>query len=196
MSNSESTMRVFAGIPLDSRNAAKAVELVGQLRAASGPLHGARLSCPGSERLHLTLKFCGDVSEQRIPDMLSALQNLAWDPFELQFGGAGVFPQPSRPRVFWAGVRRGAEELTRLAQQVNTALVPLGLQSDQRPYHPHLTLCRVRDTRQARWDQAIEMAEAWQWPRMAVSRLVLWQSILQSHGPEYRSLGESLAAGK
>lgn len=193
MPNPSSRIRVFAGIPLNAACEHAAVGLVRSLRAENGPLAGARLSCPARERLHLTLKFCGDVDEDHVPAMLKALRNISWNAFTLRLGGAGVFPGLPRPRVFWAGVQQGAKQLTALAGKVDQGLRVLGVEPERRSYHPHLTLCRVREARDADWQEALVRAQEAQWPELPIERIVLWQSTLQPAGPEYRVLGEALA---
>ena len=59
-----------------------------------------------SEGIHLTLKFMGDIQAEMAERVLAALPPVAarFSPFELSISGLGVFPNPRRPRVLWAGV--------------------------------------------------------------------------------------------
>ena len=58
--------------------------------------------------------------------------------------GLGVFPNPRRPRVLWAGLDGDLATLSALQIAVDQAVETLGLPKDDRPFSPHLTLGRVR----------------------------------------------------
>lgn len=98
---------------------------------------------PGN--LHLTLKFLGDVRSEKIDVVSEAIQNVAdaQTPFSIAFGGVGTFPDFTRPRVLWIGMKQGALAFSDLAKSVNFTLKPLGFPADNR-FHPHLTLARLR----------------------------------------------------
>ena len=94
---------------------------------------------------HLTLKFLGDVPPERVDVVSEAVQNVAdaQVPFSIEFGGVGAFPNFTRPRVLWVGIKQGASTVSNLAKSVNAALKHLGFSTDNR-FHPHLTLARLR----------------------------------------------------
>jgi 2'-5' RNA ligase len=94
---------------------------------------------------HLTLKFLGDVRPETIDVVSEAVQNVAnaQVPFSIKFGGVGAFPNFTRPRVLWVGVKQGALTLSNVAKAVNLELKHLGFPTDNR-FHPHLTLARLR----------------------------------------------------
>ena len=94
---------------------------------------------------HLTLKFLGDVHPEKIDVVGKAIQNVAdaQSPFSIEFGGVGAFPNFTRPRVLWMGIKQGALTVTDLAKSVNFALKRHGFPIDNR-FHPHLTLARLR----------------------------------------------------
>ncbi|WP_458119770.1 RNA 2',3'-cyclic phosphodiesterase [Paenibacillus sp. Z6-24] len=96
------------------------------------------------EDLHITLQFFGDVDVDRLPQLSAALQQAAAvvRPFQLQLGGAGVFGNPSAPRVLWIEPQGDTDSLYRLQTEVQQICIPLGFAPEQRPYHPHLTVAR------------------------------------------------------
>ncbi len=99
---------------------------------------------PGS--IHLTLKFLGDVPvayRTSIQDKLEeAVKGHA--PFDLAAGEIGCFPAPHRPRVVWTGVHHELAALQALREAIEAHIAPLGYPTENRPFHPHLTLGRVR----------------------------------------------------
>ena len=96
--------------------------------------------------IHLTLKFLGEVPLQQREALQKALAHAVHPhaPFELAAGGLGCFPNPRRPRVAWVGVHQNAEALRGLRDAVEAHMAPLGYPTETRPFHPHLTLGRVR----------------------------------------------------
>jgi 2'-5' RNA ligase len=100
----------------------------------------------GPEKLHLTLKFLGNVAEDDLIPVEQALEQLRGrhEPFELETSGFGAFPSERRARILWAGVGEGSGPLRVVAQSVDDLLEPAGFGREHRPYVPHLTLGRAR----------------------------------------------------
>jgi 2'-5' RNA ligase len=195
MTDQTAVFRLFAGVPLSEECRAVSAELLQRLRGPEGPLgseaaRGARISCPPPERQHLTLKFLGDTDPDTVPVLSAALAKISFQPFLLQLEGAGFFPSAARPSVLWAGVGQGADALADLAGQVNEALAPLGFAPEKRPFHPHLTLGRVRAAGRADWNAVQRLVAGCSWPGLRVSRFVLWKSELKPGGAVYTPLGE------
>jgi 2'-5' RNA ligase len=96
------------------------------------------------EGVHLTLKFLGDVAEERREELIVALKSAVdgTHPIALAVKGAGAFPDFDRPRVFWAGVESDPA-LELLADGVERRFAPLGFPSEARAFRPHLTIGRA-----------------------------------------------------
>lgn len=99
------------------------------------------------ESIHLTLKFLGNISSGRVPQIEGAVREAARGvpAFHLEIGGLGVFPNTQRPRVAWVALRGEVEKLAGLQEGIDSALLPLGFPRESRPFTPHLTLARVRE---------------------------------------------------
>jgi 2'-5' RNA ligase len=104
------------------------------------------------EKLHCTLKFLGDTREEILPDIVSALGQVASStlPFPTRYSGLGCFPDKREPRIVWAGMEDPDGSLQKLAQTVDTRMAELGFKTEQRVYHPHVTLGRVKGSRHIR----------------------------------------------
>ncbi|BBD09725.1 RNA 2',3'-cyclic phosphodiesterase [Desulfovibrio ferrophilus] len=146
---------------------------------------------------HLTLKFLGNVAPSALDDVKHALTGVEFAPFVLQAGGCGAFPAKGRPAVLWLGLERGAEKLAKLAASVDQTLKPLGFAPEGKPFHPHLTLLRVRldkkasQTREARsdpWPEMMEGIARERWEAFALERFTLFRSVLGPDGPRYTAL--------
>ena len=103
----------------------------------------------GQEKIHLTLKFLGDVAEEDLDMIEKALQPVSsgHDPFEVSTSGFGAFPSAKRANILWSGIEQGSEHLRTLAEEVENLLAPAGFERESRPYVPHLTLGRARSRR-------------------------------------------------
>jgi 2'-5' RNA ligase len=101
--------------------------------------------CVRPDHLHVTLAFIGDVAESRAAAIVEAwAAPLAAAPFEVAFGGVGVFPSRGAPRVLWLGLTSGAEEVGAVQRLVAARLEAIGVAFEHAPFHPHLTLARWR----------------------------------------------------
>jgi RNA 2',3'-cyclic 3'-phosphodiesterase len=100
----------------------------------------------GPEKLHVTLKFLGNVAEADLSRVQEALEQLRGrhEPFEVETSGFGAFPSERRARILWAGVGEGSGLLRAVAQSLDDLLEPAGFGRERRPYVPHLTLGRAR----------------------------------------------------
>ncbi|MBT3241264.1 MAG: RNA 2',3'-cyclic phosphodiesterase [Chloroflexi bacterium] len=94
--------------------------------------------------IHITLKFLGDVSENNIPMINEIIQKAASNskPLDITAGGFGIFPNVTRPRVIWVGIK-APEELFKLQARTEIETSKMGYSPDQRKFNPHLTMGRV-----------------------------------------------------
>jgi len=147
---------------------------------------------PPSAPEHLTLRFLGDLPEETILPLRSALELVAraTPPFEVVFEGVGAFPSRANPRVVWVGVSRGREEVTSLAVRTAAALEGIVGAPDRERFVPHLTLFRVRSPAQRSRAQALLAGtEPPPSPRaVRVRDLFLKQSTLAPRGAVHRTV--------
>jgi 2'-5' RNA ligase len=97
------------------------------------------------ESFHITLKFLGEMPEDRLADIKQTLAQVRAQATTISFRGTGFFPTPKSARVFWVGIEPD-EHLPALAATVDDALQQLpnlGLKRERNPYRPHLTLARA-----------------------------------------------------
>jgi 2'-5' RNA ligase len=97
--------------------------------------------------IHLTLKFLGNIPSKQVTDIAEALKRAVHgiSPFRLEISGLGAFPSLKQARVFWVGVGGELDRLSRLQQNIDSALAALGFAKEERPFVPHLTLARIRE---------------------------------------------------
>jgi RNA 2',3'-cyclic 3'-phosphodiesterase len=134
-------MRCFVALELPAQARAAAAEVLGDLKRS-----GADVKWVRPENLHVTLKFLGEVADERAPDLGQALETACAGQPALALGlaGAGAFPSPQRPQVVWLGLAGQVAELAGLAARIDKGLVGLGFAPESRPFQAHVTLGRLR----------------------------------------------------
>jgi len=97
---------------------------------------------------HLTLKFLGDTTPAQLDALIPALDSVraAHAAFDLGLGAFGAFPNLRSPRVLFFDVERGADNLERLARDVDLAVQrATGLPLETRRFRAHATVARVKE---------------------------------------------------
>jgi len=96
--------------------------------------------------IHLTLKFLGNIPSKRVTEITEAMEEAAQgiSRFHLEISGLGAFPSLRQTRVFWVGIGGEVDKLSRLAQNIESALSAIGFAKEERSFVPHLTLARIR----------------------------------------------------
>ena len=126
-----------------------AVDLPERIRVAFGGLFDDNahmgLSFVDPDKLHITIRFLGNTSDQAAYHLTELLSTVRYPAFTLALNDLGTFPGNDKPpHVLWAGIR-GEQDLKGLRKQVDEAL---GYKADS--YRPHLTLCRpTKDQKEA-----------------------------------------------
>jgi RNA 2',3'-cyclic 3'-phosphodiesterase len=138
--------------------------------------------------LHMTVHFFGDLGD----DAVSSLRGLFDGDADLRrprvparLGPLGQFPPRGTPRVIWAGLARGGEELAGYAALFEAKIAPLGWSPDPRGFTPHVTVARAGEAGlPGGWDAGADVPAV----DFFVEECVLFQSILGRGGPEYLPL--------
>ena len=138
--------------------------------------------------LHLTLKFLGNVADERAGDVSGALKAsvAGHAPIALAVRGLGAFPSLRRPRIVWAGLVDGVVPLRALAAAIDTALEPLGHPREDRPFAAHVTLGRVRSPKGVdRLTSAVTAGVALDFGAWTAADVVLYRSHTHPTGSVY-----------
>ena len=143
--------------------------------------------------MHLTLKFLGEVSEDKITEVKSVLANIAKDypSFRLSLKGTGSFPPGTRhPRVIWIGIEMN-EILQNIQTRVENELHKIRFPKEKRKFHPHLTLGRVKGPQNLETVmESLEQHKETHFGRMTVNTITFFKSTLKPTGAEYTILSE------
>lgn len=150
--------------------------------------------------LHLTLQFLGEVEETQVSALAARLEEVAahHEPLQLRVEGLGCFPNYNRPNVIWCGIAGALQPLARLQSDVAAAARTVGIQGDDKPFKPHLTIGRTQRNvsgAQLRSVGAVVAALA-ALPAHShgsaaesIGEVILYKSDLTPNGPIYTRLG-------
>lgn len=135
-------MRLFVALEIPASVRENLAALLQELRTVASQAADRRPRWVRPENLHVTLKFIGEAAPPKVEGIRGSLAAVrAPDAVEMAFRGLGFFPNDRRPRVFWAGID-APENLSKLAVDVDNALVAQGFPRETRAFAPHLTLAR------------------------------------------------------
>ena len=170
-----SVIRLFIGIELPK-------ELCERLRGIGAGIPGARWVAP--ENLHLTLRFLGEVETPMLPEIDPALAAIRAEAFELTLSSVDIFGSTRKPRLLVANVERH-ENLRHLRDKVESAVVRLGFDPEERRFTPHVTLARFRNAHYSHIHRFLEANGMFHTAPFAVDRFVLFSSLLTKAGAVY-----------
>lgn len=144
MSSSPEEMRSFVAIELPEQVKDGLASLRGELKRAEHSF----VKWVGAEGVHLTLKFLGNIPARQVTEISDTIAAAARGvpPFCLEVARLGAFPNLKQPRVLWVGIRGELATLLQLQQNIDSGLTALGFTQEERPFAPHLTLARLRQT--------------------------------------------------
>ena len=177
--------RAFVAIDISEEVRRKLVEAQQRFQAT-----GAQLKLVEPPNIHVTMKFLGEVPEDKISAVAEAVRAAVKgvEPFDVYVRGLGVFPSPKYIRVVWAGVAEGRENIIAIQRSLDRELGKLGFRPE-RDFVPHLTLARVKAPRHR--EKLIALIEGMAEAEFGVTRagaIELKQSTLTSKGPIYSTL--------
>ena len=156
---------------------------------------GADVKWVDRNNMHLTLKFLGETSDERIIRVKKTLDRLGElsGSFEISLKNAGAFPKIESPGVLWVGLDKGAKDSTELAGRIDEELSKTGFDKESRPFTAHLTIGRVRSAknRKALAEKLSAVSIQPSAKDQLVTSVVLFQSTLTPNGAIYTKLHEA-----
>ncbi len=139
------------------------------------------------KKFHLTLKFLGEVSDDKVEDAKKKLESVKFSPFKLKLGETGVFPNEKFIRVLWVGMEDG-EKVNELQRDIEAALE--GMFEKDSKFHPHVTLARIKFIENDKKEDFVNAVKAIKIEpkEIEVKNFKLVKSTLTKQGPEYEDL--------
>jgi 2'-5' RNA ligase len=148
------------------------------------------------QNIHVTMRFLGDVRTDNIEKIYEAMKKAMFVPFGVRIQGIGAFPDVRYPRVVWAGITHGANDLRSISSQLEPHLTALGFAPEPKGFSPHLTIARVRDGRnKEELAKFINERKDFDFGSIMATCLRLKKSDLTPKGPVYSTLKEICPPG-
>lgn len=149
-----------------------------------------------SEKVHITLAFFAHLDEEKLALLKEVCQKIAENltAFALSFKGLGCFPDFDWPRIIWLGLKGDLKSLAGLEQKLRERLKESGFETEKRPFHPHITLGRIKRARgrerreigrQIKGLRKLDFKSQW-----LVDKLVIYESKCLAEGSVYRKIKE------
>lgn len=160
-------------------------------------LENAQVKWVDLENIHITLKFLGEVQDDKIPAVRSKLKYISkmFNDFESLLKGVGIFKDYYHPKVLWFGLRN-CNEFERIKNEIENSLGDLGFEVDYKKFTPHLTVGRFKDPGSVKeLQKLVNSNQDLYFQPIPVKELILFESLLKNEGPEYKIV-ESFPLGK
>lgn len=152
-------MRAFLAVSPDAPLRLELAQTQQRLKTIVEPLrlNSLKVTWAKPDTIHLTLKFFADLDERLAEPLHAAIAAAIKDvaPIAIPISRLGAFPRPQAPRVIWLGppedweLMADGRRLTALFQSIEDACAALGLPREAKPWHPHVTLARVKEGERA-----------------------------------------------
>lgn len=184
-------MRIFIAIELPKEIKDTLAKLQDKLKNT-----GADVKWIEPDNIHLTLKFLGEIDEQKLDKIKSILENIAKEQnqFYIRISSIGAFPKISSPRIIWAGIDKGNSETKEIVKLLEGKIEKIGIPKENRPFSSHITIARTRSgfnpdklfEELKNFENNFEMKDT----QFKVTKITLFKSTLTPKGPFYEALKE------
>lgn len=179
--------RVFMAIDISATARDMISKYIQNLRAGFSHV---RVGWEKPEKLHLTLKFIGDIDGEQLTKLTEAVEISVGKSagFKLQIAGTGVFPSAKKAFVLWLGVRDEEGSLLKLNRILETECKKQGFSADTKQFKPHLTIARLREPRDSGELVQPHLQEKFEPVEFEVPEIVIYESELQPTGSVYKKI--------
>jgi 2'-5' RNA ligase len=152
---------------------------------------GADLRLVDPKNIHVTIRFLGEISPGMVEKVYEAMKKVNFAPFTIKICGLGVFPSINYPRVVWAGMTDGVEQLKSIFSQLEPQIRALGFAADAYGFSPHLTIARVKSgANKQHLAELVTKKADYEFGAIKAECLRLKKSQLSPKGPAYSTIKE------
>ncbi|UCH70709.1 MAG: RNA 2',3'-cyclic phosphodiesterase [Candidatus Bathyarchaeota archaeon] len=152
---------------------------------------GAGLKLVKTQNIHITMRFLGNISLSMVDSIHEEMKELNFTSLDVEIKGVGAFPSLRYARVVWAGIRKGADALTNIFNQLEPRLRGLGIRPDPKGFSPHLTIARVKTGRhKSELVRCVQDLVDYEFGVIRADCLRLKKSVLTPRGPVYSTMRE------
>jgi RNA 2',3'-cyclic 3'-phosphodiesterase len=190
MAESPTKLRLFIALNLPESVKDSVAKAQSELREA---IPAAAIRWTTRDQFHVTLKFLGGVDAQVLPALIRGLAAACepFSPLQVRAANIGVFPNPRRPRVIWAGLHDREQRLGSLQEAIQAATQAFTVEEGEKRFAGHVTLGRVKEIRRSDAEALAKIAAQLSghcFGEWRADEIHLMQSELSSSGARYTEL--------
>ncbi len=176
--------RIFAAIELSDKARHVCGHHIEEIRRE---FPSVRVGWEHPEKLHITLKFFGNAEPHLVDEFRNHMSGIAGrhERFLICLATPGVFPSPSRPRILWIGITDASGMIQSIYRDIEKASRGLGFTPEERTFHPHVTIGRIRQPERFRELVTTHLNARIEPIEFEVRKLVLYESKLLPTGSVY-----------
>ena len=139
------------------------------------------------DKIHLTLKFIGDVREELLDDIISEIEFVKdYSAFNCTISKFGFFFRDNNPVILWCNFETD-DKINSLVTDLNARLNKFGIDEDMRKFKGHLTLLRIKKSVSNNFIKSFKEFK-FEPIRFDCNTITLIQSFLKPSGSEYKVL--------
>jgi 2'-5' RNA ligase len=182
-------IRAFIALELDNAFCKELSSVQKELKNLDGDI-----SWINPDNFHLSISFLGNILNEQVPIVEKLMQHAASKVkiFPIALGALGVFPHISSPKVIWAGIGSGYNDVTKINNVVCNELTAMKFKIEDKHFYPHITLARVKSFKKGKnnFAELIDKVK----PRggnAEIRKLVLYKSELDPKGAIYTKISDA-----
>ena len=139
------------------------------------------------ENIHLTLRFIGEVAGDIAGRIASVLRSVSGGTFTLRVSNVGFFPLRKEPRILWLGLTE-SQDLLHLQSRIERSLTSVGIEHEERKFHPHITVARLSGTPVNKVAEYVALNSLFKTESFSISSFHLYSSFLREKGAIHQKI--------
>ena len=181
--------RIFTAIDISDQARGKVSAYIETLRREFSQI---RVGWEKPEKLHLTLKFLGDINNEQLRNLAQAVEKTARQisDFKLRISDTGVFPSLRNARILWLGLKDETGNLQRLNEILESECEAFGFTREKRNFKAHLTIARLREPQKSRELAQKHLQNEFAATEFDASEIVIYESKLLPQGSVYSEVSK------
>lgn len=176
--------RIFIAVSISEEARRKISDYIETLQSEFNNL---KVGWEKAEKLHITLKFLGDVEPEKLSVLLEAIEKKAGilSKFTVSIERTGVFPNERKARILWLGLIDESGGLRKIYELLENECEKIGFKKEKRAFLPHLTIARLRTPHESTQLAKKHLAKEFEPAGFEVCEIVIYESRLQPSGSVY-----------
>lgn len=176
--------RIFVAIDISPQAKVSVLNYIEDLKKEFSDIKVGWLA---AEKLHLTLKFFGDIDNAQIAELKNIIKRIAekYKSFEMFVTKTGVFPDKRKAKILWLGIAEETNNLKLIKDEIEIECKIHLVEKETRKYKPHLTIGRIREPKKSKKLAEKHLQNDFEPVRFNVSGIIIYESELKPAGSVY-----------